>query len=1193
MSNGAIERNQVSFHLFPTNNNRTAWRPIGLPVILVVPRRRTALGSEIENSNVESVAIYIENVAQNAYVVGQDHILKDGTQLRFPARELYRYAISYIELEDYRLRDTDLKYEDPAGIPKDFNGLNPPKAGDFINYTTVSGINDKLPYFPDADYYDLSNIKIDVEILPSGYYNMVYTADFFYRTVDSSDISFICVNDQQKISATYRFGIDHPGQVLHEAYRHTPPPYLTDATKSKDTTVEFYRPFTDIINDLYDEQKLLESINWVTSTPIEVIPYLAYLIGWDLPYFPQTKGSKSLDSIRRAIIKTTVYFQNIRGSEKSIQELSSIFGLEVYAERLWYSHDGKLYIRPNESLPDPYKEDQITATTIGQVDLLVRRFVPEAADNKILDPISNQLIAAPMPVTSKLLFTPTAITQVKNTDTVKHSNQVTFEAYVVKQNSEADIYLQRISGPNDPITGEPIPDSLYHRPTDFDTAIRQTVSGINFSSKINIIDPETKLPYVGFIGKSQVKVSEMVGTVSGSLHIPDRALAPLNDFLRYDTFTNTVNLTYNGYVNPGNAVYVFALYTRVNVEVPNQLKELQSNAFNLQIITKDQQEQVDSKTLSFALDFLRKVQAFHSKLHVIRTSAELAETYEVTDLSFGGDTSQRPGTDIGMLQVPPAIIPKQICGDPITAGYKQTDVNLRLTKISCLQEETLTQNSLNPRLDNDFDDRIAPNKRELESQPGYYSRYGQDIIEPGRSEETVSRLHPNANANSQISGTQTTEALSSTHDSINSQPIIASTNRNSSTFGSFTEERRAAPKRVAYPLDGYSDYAYKGRVEGNVLHRTSVANEEHVIIKTGPLSMGSGVYYTYPRLPIQTKPKILSGRAPEYQKEYYKTKTPNDPRSFYGRLARAYQMTARDTLHFTDRAYEYHPDQLEDQAYQRPPIHIEKPTLHLPGCRFPVIGRMKTDYTNTTIPAKPWDDYYGYTCGDVNFCYHGPNLLNAQLSLDETTLTYDSRPYFSPGNNKIPDIQTLADNQELNSTVNYTESDIIHKVYTSAKQSDYVELELITYTVYDQNHTVSEPLFSTATDCGTHTEDIVDGYKSIYGEFYPSYYFTSEYEEVLQEMNFPFSGTSTGSFLYTLSSGIRTETAKRLDLGTAIISCGTFGPDVISNNNPYLRDGRLEFEPDFVNMKRDLVMAELAGIGTVHLDGQINLMELR
>ena len=321
MSNGAIERNQVSFHLFPTNNNRTAWRPIGLPVILIVPRRRTTLGYEIENSNVDNVAIYIENVAQNAYVVGQDHILKDGTQLRYPARELYRYAIPYIELEDYRLQTEDLKYVDPAGNPKDFY-TDPPKAGDFINYTTISGINDKLPYYQDADYYDLSNIKIDVEILPSGYYNMVYTADFYYRTVDSSDISFICINGQQKISTTYRFGIDHPGQVLHEAYRHTPPPYLTDASKSKDTTVAFYRPFTDIINDLYDEQRLLESINWVTSTPIEVIPYLAYLLGWDLPYFPQTKGSKSLDSIRRAIIKTTGYFQNIRGSEKAIQDLS-------------------------------------------------------------------------------------------------------------------------------------------------------------------------------------------------------------------------------------------------------------------------------------------------------------------------------------------------------------------------------------------------------------------------------------------------------------------------------------------------------------------------------------------------------------------------------------------------------------------------------------------------------------------------------------------------------------------------------------------------------------------------------------------------------------------------------------------------------------------------------------------------------
>lgn len=1182
MSYNSIDRNQVSFYLFPVNNNRTAWRPFGLPVLLVVPRRRTATGIEIEYSQVDNVYIYIENVSQFSYVVGEDHILTDGTQLRYPSKELYRETLTSYDLVQRILEFEDLTYVDPQGniIPYEDAQL-----GDFIRYTTSSKVTDTIPYYPDADYYDLSDILIDVELLPSGNYNLVYSADFYYRNVDSTDISFICVSQQDPISATFRFGIDHPGQVMNEMYRHTPPPYLTAAKKSEDTTVAFYRPFSDIINDIFDEQKLLESINWVNETPTEIIPYLAYLLGWDLPYFPQTKGTKSLDSLRRAIIRTTTYFQNLRGSERAIRELFNVFGIDAYIERLWFSKDGTRLIRPNEKLPAAYKSDYISSSSADQIDLIINRYIAETAPNRIIDPVSNNLIAAPLIVKTNLLFTPSAITQINNTDIAAPTNDITLEAYTVLQNTDADNYLSGIA------------EEIAANPGGFGTnSLRPSINGYLYSDKIN------GLAYDGVISHCFAHIFGRLGEVELINPTPDANQAPLSVNITYDSFTNLLSLSYNGYIMPGQAVYIFGYYRKVVTTVPAQLQYSNSNYFNLIMVTQYGQEQVDPRTLLFALNFLNKIKAFHSIVNIYRTSAELTETYEVTDLSIGGDTAQRSGTGIGSLQVPPAIIPLAVCGDPISIGYKPEDIALRLKKLESLTEEQFIQYSLNtynsptgiiPRDDTDFGGRISPNKKDNTNQAGFYAQYGQTVIAIGREEETDQVYHPNANANSQNYGVQN-NPLSTEHDIINSDINVKSTNRDSRSFGSFTKEKRKKPNTVPYPLDGYTDYAYKGRVEDEILYRNSFENYETVIIKTGPLSMGSGAYWTYPRITITTQPNYASGGAPSAGIEYYNTGVNRqyfDKRklAYYERLVNSYKTTNSETLHYTNREYVYYSDQLKDQAYQKHSLAIEKPTLHIPGCRFPTMGRLENDYTNHSIEARPWDDYYAAICGPINTCNHPNKPLNYELTENNQLLVYDAEPYKAAGNGQLPDQVNLSDNQIISANLPYVSDDIIHSLYSSSEASPYVTLDLIDLVQANDDYSVDEAIFSTARECNTGLTDSIDGYKSVYGAYSTSATYCSDFNNIYVS----FSDPITNNFMFKLCSGIKDSIGYRLDAGTTSVTCGTHSFDLISSNSYYLRDGKLDFSPDIVNMDRKVALDERMNIGYLHCDGRLNnMMEL-
>ena len=225
----SIDKNKPSFYLFPVNNNRTGWRPVGLPVILVVPRKRDASGSTIPNSNVFNVKVLIENTPRSSLVAGHDHV-----GLRYPDAELYAKYLTSLDLADciIDLNAVTIYHNDVVV------SYNEAVEGDIIDYTTSSGVHSQIEYLVGADYYDLSSFLIEVETLPVGLYSLAYQAEFYERVESPDEFKeFLCVNPNSTQLSVLKNPIEHPGLLLNEFYRHTPPPYLTSAKKSEDLSL--------------------------------------------------------------------------------------------------------------------------------------------------------------------------------------------------------------------------------------------------------------------------------------------------------------------------------------------------------------------------------------------------------------------------------------------------------------------------------------------------------------------------------------------------------------------------------------------------------------------------------------------------------------------------------------------------------------------------------------------------------------------------------------------------------------------------------------------------------------------------------------------------------------------------------------------------------------------------------------------
>lgn len=1203
-----------SIVLFPVNNNRTAWRPIGSPAILVEPDRTDPLDNPIEMSQVSDVRIIIEDVPQRAAIAGHDNI-----GLFSPDRELFAINVSRADLQRRLIDRSAQRFfkADGTEITQENAAL-----GDFMQYTTITGIRDTITYIPSAFYYDLSDFTIGVEELPSDHYFLTYSARYFVRVTGGTNNSeLLCIDASRTALAIMRFAFNHPGEIIDEQVRLTPQPYFTNTEKSEDTTIAFYRPFTDALQNIFDESNLLESVNWVNNISPELVPYLAYLLGLDIPFFPQ-----SLDRLRKVVLKNIVRLQQLKGSRRALIDLFNIFGFSIFIINLYWSEKACRLVRPGQQLPPDFDDQEILIDQQCQIEPILANY----GDDGFGD------------LTIPLLFRPTQTEVNDGIASRVEGGTIVVDGFLVEEGSAAYLQLQEII------------DNMNNNPTGYGEANDCTMPPVTGT---------------GIIGYSQISLDSLTGEVQNEAQMGVQP--PFSSVgTSYDITHNTISLTFNGailfdtpnVINPGGPdlrLFGFATYDRQEFIVPEDMQDLQSNRFDVQLLTRVG-EQVAPDVLNFLIDFLFKFKAFHSLLNVIIYRLDLVETYEVTDWCVGGNIKQRFDTDAGRLQVPPAIIPNipedDTCAlSPEDLGYKPEDIALRNDKLENLQEEHDAWRSLDTRAGQttDIDTRINPALDNPNRDECKFNSLGQDrIAVQDKSEDQSNQYDPDPNANTSSISSDTNLDISPVDEIENGafDPLLkASRNAEYFGYGSFNKDY-TVPGDPICEDDRATDFCYKGRVQDELLHQEAIVPNDSIRCKPCSLGMGTGLYYFYPTpsklIAANTPKNVFSGLSSkagvrgynESSQKDYLTADYNRPlsaqnNSFLGRLLRGYDQPDNSSIHYTNKPLftEEMKKQIHFLAIQRPNLDIEKTNLHFPGTRFPSMNRLAADFTSSIYGARPWDPLYSTYCGPTTLaCSNDPSFLNAELVENDNgdlVLSFDDEPYMIVGNGLTPDISSLG-SQSPPSTfgLDWNEAtDIVHSVYSSELYSGHpaVSLENVCpCSLTDEDPSaegtleasdlirVSEPLFQSAGECADDTYlDYCDGYACVRG--YQDRGDTNIdrdglYQELFGCLGIPVNqDPSDADSLFFLSSGIRIGTGERVDCGCSILDCDdpTAITEVTGASEPlrlpciideYVdQDGERDWDCDKVEVETNMVLEEEIGVHCDKLDGSIpTLFEL-
>jgi hypothetical protein len=1211
-----------TFVLLPVNNNRTAYRPYNLPMILMETDRRDLSGESIANSGIivqncdcngseydcmgaktpecnefcngAAIRLVIEDVPHKALVAGQIPI-----GLMSPDHELYAKSVSMSELIDRMINPEAQSYYKIIGV--DANGNQTLKqidyseavGGDLMQYTTGSGSVGYISYYPTANYYDLSDIFIETEQLPPDWYNLTYQAEYYARIESRSTPGQLnCIDVTRKATSVYRFRLNHPGQVMQETVNLTPAPYMTSDQKSQDTTIEFYRPFTDILQDIFDEQYFLGSVNWVDQITPQFVPYLSYLLGLDLPYFPQ-----SLNRLRKTMLRNVVRLQQLKGSRNAIYDLFKLFGYIVYVNKLYWSKDGKRLIRPGEKLPEAYADQEIGIEERCQIEPILVGYNTSGFGN----------------LTIPLLYRPTYVNETQGIASIVQDGDVTLDAYLVQKNiigagqvstnKTVDLFgdtntkfttdfaigdtvlvaneTARIvatilddhhltvttpfqndtsnTGSDTPFTAYAYLSRAYRRLEDISCSIGTSATGcdndpsnwkvpgrgtVSTNQNVNlygdsntlfltdfeigdtvIVDGETERTVTSVFSDSSLTVSvafqnsvqnasytsitkvcraasllndETQGVVSWSRVVIDRSGVMGNGEdrstgnqppfvstgVRIDRNANLLYLTFNGAIQfddkygqkgPHSVdsellLYTFATYSREELVVPDSIKDLYSNRFDIQLLTQSG-EQIGGDVLEFLIDYLFKIKAFHSLLHTLIYHANLNETYQVTPFCVGGDIEQRWDVDAGRLQVPPAILPEipvdNCLIDPSELGYKPEDIALRNKILSNLPEEFQAWVDVNRYLEKPAgvdgsvpicverivtqigDEKLPPTPPtdscvwgdlsnpcvdDINNPCCKFTYRGQDRLVPGTDTNGQSTVYdPTPIANNPSIASQSTTDLSPItnvlHGNFYPTGADASQNNDIGEYGPFTKEYSIFQSRFC-KLDGISDYCYKGRVEDEILHRMTMVSTEQYQATICKINFGSGIYYAFPA----TSELTNSVQGPALRQSY-DTNLPLKNNSFLGRLLRAYDTTNNENIHFTDRPYLTNGVSGEKNmlALQRRSLGIQIPLMHFPGTRFATLNKLVSDYIDSEWAAKPWDDQYSTNCGPYNQSCNKPTYLHARL-VTETSgdqhLVFDSAPFTIVANGLQPDIPSFG-SHILGTNATFDDSDVVHSIYST------------------------------------------------------------------------------------------------------------------------------------------------------------------
>lgn len=1128
------KKHSPHFILLPYINNRTAWRPVNFPSILVVPDRRDPSGASISDSKVFNVRVQIEDVPRRARVAGHDHV-----GIFFPDRELFAKSVSSLELADMMLELDGLDFYTKDGQAIDYLDA---QSGDYFEYTSYSGIRDRIEYLATADYYDLSNVLVETNTLPPDRYVLSYNADYYVRHTlgqENTDGELVCIDSSRTATAVKRIDINHPGEVIEDLYRHTPAVYLGSANKSEDRTVEFYRPFTDLLQNVFDEQSFLERLNHADSILPQYLPYLSYLLGLDIPYFPL-----SLDKLRRTMLQNVVRISRLKGSRRAIVELFELFGYNILLANLWWSADGKRLIRPGQTLPLEYKDQEISIEQKCQIEPVVVNYTDSGFGE----------LEVP------LLYRPQDAEFISDFLNNLSSSKITLYSYYVEKESLASSDLNAIAA------------AMESDPSGYGDGVNCAIPTVN---------------NLGIIGYSEVEID---GASGDSITLYETGLSPvINHGVKYDRQRNILAVTFNGHLefDNGKELFIFAKYNRTDLIVPEILQNIRSNRFDLQILTNEG-EQVSADIIEFLINFLFKLKAFHSLLNVIRFDIGLTEVYEVTDWTVGGNVSQRYDMDAGRLQVPPAIIPNIIEGDcrrdSETLGYKPEDIALRNTKLQNLIEQHQAWKDLDDRQSGGPDTYISPTDGDTDRSSCIYNYNGQDrILITDKTEEDDVTYSPTPGTTVPSGGVMT---------GINQFPVDdvsqgqyspygggASGTSDTGSFGSFMRQKTSKPTAHC-ELDGVTDYAYRGRVNDELLYQLRNQNAESYQNAPCSLNLGDGVYYL-----------MLEHNETGCGVDHLSTVC----NSFLGRLSRAYGTPQYPIMYSNRIGY------TEEQfAIQRPQLNMSDTILHFPGCRFATLNRLAEDFESDTWRAKPWDEQYSDSCN--------PTWLNAELV--DNLLVYDDLPFTIVGNGLVADIPNMSDH--LNANV--SNDKVVHSVFISQPDGhEAITLEDVcdtgtgTWTdtgtgigemSTDGTIIVNDPLFPSSTLCGTGEYiDNAAGYPCITGfQYFEDVDFGREglYDELYEELEVPHDD-DTGTvhqLLFFMGSGIKDGTGHRLDCDCSDIECsGTEVIDVDCTLDHYInQQGYRDWNADQLEIIPYMSLVEPLGGYCNILDGSINNM---
>lgn len=625
----AINRFNPTFSLFPIQNNRTAWKPVYLPVVLVVPARRDAGGNDIPTSDVDNVQYLIENAPERSKVAGFKN-----QGILVPKLERFSVHLDKLALQQYIV---DLKgqvfIDQDTGAEKDYEDA---RSGDEFYLTLENGdARDKIIYYPDADYYDLSPVTITtVELKPYGIYNFVWQATYQERILTQDDELF-CVGDNQKLTR-FAVAMNHPGDVHRAMVENTPSAYFEGGSLDEDGTVDFYRPFADVLQDIFDEQSFIQGINWVTKIPAQYIPYLGYLIGWDPPYFGNID-----DNVRLSFIRNARKLQKLKGAKRAIWELFEIFGFTIDIVNLWYRSDGKDFIGPYDPIQKGFENDYVTLEEVCSTEPVIS----DNGDSGFGD-IAIPLIHRPV-------------------------EDLTVEAWLVSDDGQSRTDLLNV-----------VKNSISN-PNSLDQELcNSTADGILISDAFDNVDMATVK------GHAKVAINLETGLGTSDYYIGE---PPINqNSITYDKDTNQLRIIYDKYLDLSNTrLFVFAIYHRDKITPSQSLQDLRSNRFDIRVLLFKDGEQPDSDLYDFLLDFLFKIKAFHSLLRKVSFSVQYTDVYNVLDFCIGGLNKQAVGLDAGELQVPPAILPSDptCISDQADRGFKDSDLKLREAIMDGLEAE--------------------------------------------------------------------------------------------------------------------------------------------------------------------------------------------------------------------------------------------------------------------------------------------------------------------------------------------------------------------------------------------------------------------------------------------------------------------------------------------------------------------------